>query len=178
MEENEMKSKTIDDEKVEFYAKKIPIHVRDAIKELSNDKKWAVYIALYLNHQMYFNQIKDEFQANPSTMTSLLRSLVDGGLIERKVQSLNDVFNNNKVFYEVSPFGKRLLTSVFEVSYPKPEPRLIEYVDGSSRNPIKIREYSAGRRVIGKHQMNRRSRDIYQENVYCQIQTGGRAYGK
>lgn len=113
--------KSIDEKIVKDYSEMIPNEMREAIQVLSTDQRWAIYNALYFEGQMYFSQIKELFKANSNTLTCALRALMEGGLITRSTDKLEDSFDNNKVFYKVSPMGEMFLTSLFEIVYPDPE---------------------------------------------------------
>lgn len=117
--------KSIDEGIVKRYADLIPKEMRDAIQELSNNQRWAIYIALYFKNRMYFTEIKDMFKANPNTINSNLKALMMGGLAIRKTAKLKDAFDNNKVFYELSPKGQKFLTSLFEIAYPEKKTSMI-----------------------------------------------------
>jgi len=117
----QLKKKSIDEGIVKNYAELIPKEMREAIQVLSTDQRWAIYNALYFERRMNFTKIKELFKANPNTITCALRALMEGGLIIRSTRKLEDSFDNNKVFYEVSPMGEKFLTSLFEIVYPESE---------------------------------------------------------
>lgn len=116
---------------VEAHLNRVPVEVRESVMELSSDARWAVYIALALGEEMYFNELKDTFGANPSEMDRILKSLVDGGLIAKKVRRLEDVGDRRKVYYTATDYGKRMLNALCDVVLP-PESLVGQYKPTSS----------------------------------------------
>lgn len=104
--------------RMDFYLEKVPIEIRDAVVELNNDQKWAVYLALTFNKEMYFNEIKKHFEANPNTMTPILKSLVASGLIAKKVKRLENIGDGGKVYYRVTNLGEKFLTAMYDTILP------------------------------------------------------------
>ncbi|KUG19445.1 hypothetical protein ASZ90_010832 [hydrocarbon metagenome] len=86
--------------------------------ELSTDAKWAVYIALTFDEEKYFNELKEMFGANPSQMDRILKSLVDGGLIAKKVKTLDEIGDRRKIYYRSTSYGKKLLYALCDVVLP------------------------------------------------------------
>lgn len=105
-------------ERMEFYLEKVPIEIRDAVVELNNDQKWAVYLALIFNKEMYFNEIKNHFGANPNTINHILKSLVASGLIAKKVKHLEDIGDGGKVYYRVTNLGEKFLAAMYDTILP------------------------------------------------------------
>jgi DNA-binding HxlR family transcriptional regulator len=116
---------------VEAHLNRVPVEVRESVMELSSDARWAVYIALALGEEMYFNELKETFGANPSEMDRILKSLVDGGLIAKKVRRLEDVGDRRKVYYTSTDYGKRMLNALCGVVLP-PESLVRQYKPTSS----------------------------------------------
>ncbi len=116
---------------VEAYLNRVPVEVRESVMELSTDARWAVYIALALGEEMYFNELKDTFGANPSEMDRILKSLVDGGLIAKKVRRLEDVGDRRKVYYKSTDYGRKMLNALCDVVLP-PESLVKQYKPTSS----------------------------------------------
>ncbi|HII80594.1 MAG TPA: winged helix-turn-helix transcriptional regulator [Methanosarcina sp.] len=116
---------------VEAHLNRVPIEVRESVMELSTDARWAVYIALALGEEMYFNELKDTFGANPSEMDRILKSLVDGGLIAKKVRRLEDVGDRRRVHYTSTDYGKKMLNALCDVVLP-PESLVRQYKPTSS----------------------------------------------
>ncbi|WP_292366831.1 MULTISPECIES: MarR family winged helix-turn-helix transcriptional regulator [unclassified Methanoculleus] len=112
---------------VEKFLNEVPYEARAAVMELNSDLRWAVYIALVLEGRKYFSEIKEEFKANPNSIGPVLKGLVDGGLVARKIAKLEDFADKRKVFYEPTALGLRLFEVLNGVVIPEqqalPEPR-------------------------------------------------------
>lgn len=111
--------------KIDFYLEKVPIEIRDAVVELNSDQKWAVYLALTFNKEMYFNEIKNHFNANPNTINPILKSLVASGLIAKKVKHLENIGDGGKVYYRVTRLGEKFLTAMYDIILPPIQPQKI-----------------------------------------------------
>lgn len=103
---------------VEKFLDEVPYEARAAVTELNSDLRWAVYVALVLEGRKYFNEIKEEFKANPNTIGPVLKGLVDGGLVARKIAKLEDFADKRKVFYEPTNLGLRLFRVLNDVAVP------------------------------------------------------------
>lgn len=108
----------MDEHAVRHYLDQVPVEIREAIMELNTPYKWAIYIALAVDGDKYFNQLKKEFGANPKTLTDTLKALTGGGLIDRKVRQLADAGDANKIYYTTTKLGENLLTNLNEVVLP------------------------------------------------------------
>lgn len=106
------------EEMTRHYLNHMPVEMREAIKELHSDNKWAIFIALTLEEKKYFNEIKTLFDANPNTIDTILKSLVASGLITKKVERLSDAGNRERSYYTATPFGHKLLDTLYEVVLP------------------------------------------------------------
>ncbi|MFA6363070.1 hypothetical protein, partial [Methanoregula sp.] len=74
----------MDELAVQHYLDQVPVEIREAVMELDTPQKWAIYIALAVDGDKYFNQLKKQFRANPNTIDKALKSLVEGGLVAKK----------------------------------------------------------------------------------------------
>lgn len=108
----------MDEDAVRQYLECVPVEIREAVMELDTPGKWAVFIALTVDGDKYFNQLKKEFSANPKTLTDILKSLVAGGLVDRKVKQLADAGDTNKNYYAATKLGEKLLMSLQGVVLP------------------------------------------------------------
>ncbi len=108
----------MDEHAVKHYLDQVPVEIREAVMELDTPHKWAIYIALTIDGDKYFNQLKKQFKANPNTIDKILKSLVASGLVARKVQQLADIGDTNKTYYTTTKFGEKLLTNLYEVVLP------------------------------------------------------------
>lgn len=117
----------MNEEVVERYLNLVPLEIREAFNALSSDQRWAVYIALTAEGRKYFNELKEQFGANPNTMAPILKDLVNSGLVARKVQT-KDIGDRRKIYYEPTAVGTNLLTTVYDDLLP-------EYPQQSMKNP-------------------------------------------
>lgn len=108
----------MNEDAVRHYLNHVPVEIREAVMELDTPQKWAIYIALAIDGDKYFNQLKKQFNANPKTLTDVLKSLVASGLVDRKVRQLVDAGDTNKNYYTTTKLGKKLLSGLFEVALP------------------------------------------------------------
>lgn len=109
----------MDEAKINQYLENIPNELIELTKGLDSKQKWAVYAALLENRKMGFNQIKDEFGANPSEVDRILKSLGESGLIIKRAKKFSDVFNENRTYYEPSLLGERFFDCAFSLVIPK-----------------------------------------------------------
>jgi len=110
----------MDDDVVRHYLDRVPVEVREAVMELDTPFKWAIFIALTTGGDKYFNQLKNEFMANPKTLTDALKALAASGLVDRKVRQLADLKDTNKIYYTSTNLGEKLLVNLYEVVLPHP----------------------------------------------------------
>ncbi len=103
---------------VQQYLDRIPVEIREAVMELDTPGKWAIFIALAVDGDKYFNQLKKEFVANPNTLDKALKSLVTSGLVEKKVKQLADTGDTNRTYYTTTRLGEKLLNNLQEVVLP------------------------------------------------------------
>ncbi len=109
------------EEIVERYASEVPVELRNAVKALSDDRKWAVYIALIKEGEKNFNSLKKLFGFHPEELNRVLRSLKSAGLIRKYVSSLKDIGRVQRTFYAPTEFGKAFLDSLYYSIMPKEE---------------------------------------------------------
>jgi len=109
------------EEIVERYASEVPIELRNAVKALSDDRKWAVYVALIKEGEKNFNSLKNLFEFHPEELNRVLRSLKSAGLIRKYVASLEDVGKAQRTFYAPTEFGKAFLETLYYSIMPKEE---------------------------------------------------------
>jgi DNA-binding HxlR family transcriptional regulator len=133
----------MDEHAVQHYLNQVPVEIREAIMELDTPCKWAIYIALTVEGDKYFNQLKKQFNANPKTLTDILKSLVASGLVDRRVKQLVDAGDTNKNYYTTTKLGEKLLMNLYEVVLPPLETgelqgTRIEIIEPAAREPEKI----------------------------------------
>lgn len=124
----------IDTEVVGQYLDMVPLEIREMVKALSSDQKWAVYIVLVTEGRKNFTELKELFDTNPNTMTTILKALVDGGLVARKVD-VRDAGDRRKVYYEPTSVGRRLLIALYEGCLPPVCSPSKEILDTSDMTP-------------------------------------------
>jgi len=108
----------MDEQVVRHYLDQVPAEIREAVMELDTRQKWAIYIALTVDGQKYFNELKKQFGANPNTIDKNLKSLVASGLVAKKVKQPGDIGNTNKTYYASTRLGEKLLAGLYEVILP------------------------------------------------------------
>jgi DNA-binding HxlR family transcriptional regulator len=108
----------MDEHAVQQYLDQVPVEIREAVMELDTPQKWAIYIAVTVEGDKFFNQLKKQFKANPNTIDKALKSLVAGGLVARKVKQLADIGDTNKTYYTSTTLGEKLLAGLFEIALP------------------------------------------------------------
>ena len=108
----------MDEHTVRHYLDQVPVEIREAVMELNTPQKWAIYIALTVDGDKYFNQLKKQFDANPKTINDALKSLVASGLVAKKVKHLVDTGDTNKTYYTSTILGEKLLAGLYEVAMP------------------------------------------------------------
>jgi DNA-binding HxlR family transcriptional regulator len=108
----------MDEQVVRHYLDLVPVEIREAVMELDTPQKWAIYIALTVDGDKYFNQLKKQFNANPKTINEALKSLVAGGLVAKKVKELVDIGDTNKTYYTSTTLGEKLLAGLCEIALP------------------------------------------------------------
>jgi DNA-binding HxlR family transcriptional regulator len=133
----------MDEHIVQHYLDQVPVEIREAVMELDTPQKWAIYIALTVDGDKYFNQLKKQFNANPKTLTDVLKSLVASGLVDRKVKQLVDVGDTNKNYYATTKLGEKLLMNLYEVVLPplvvgEPQSTHIKIVESTASEPEEI----------------------------------------
>jgi len=109
------------EEVIEEYASKVPIELRNAVKALSDDKRWAVYVFLIIEGKKNFNSLKDLFGFHPQELDRVLKSLKSAGLIRKYVNSLEDVGKTQKTLYAATEFGKAFLEALYHSLMSKEE---------------------------------------------------------
>lgn len=128
---------------MQHYLNQVPVEIREAVMELDTPQKWAIYIALTVDGYKYFNQLKKQFNANPKTLTDVLKSLVASGLVDRKVKQLVDAGDTNKNYYTTTKLGEKLLMNLYEVVLPpllvgEPQSAHVEIIEPAASEPEEI----------------------------------------
>ena len=106
------------DEAISKYLDEIPAEIRDAVSELSSSQRWAVFLAI-LKEDRYFNELKHELGISAEQLDNLLRRLVIGGLVYKKVASPSQIGDRKKTYYTITPSGKILIRSLLDGFLPE-----------------------------------------------------------
>ncbi|MFA7695757.1 MAG: hypothetical protein WCX63_09495 [Methanoregula sp.] len=106
------------DEAISKYLDEIPAEIRDAVSELSSSQRWAVFLAI-LKEDRYFNELKHELGISAEQLDNLLRRLVIGGLVYKKVASPSEIGDRKKTYYTITPSGKILIRSLLDGFLPE-----------------------------------------------------------
>lgn len=98
---------------VDQYLAEVPHQVRLAVKPLSNDKSWAILIALLKDGDMRFSNIKRKFKADSSgDIDRILKQLIQSGLITKQATNYDEIFDNAKSIYSATPIGAAVVHSL------------------------------------------------------------------
>ena len=98
---------------VDQYLAEVPYQVRLAVKPLSNDKSWAILIALLKDGDMRFSNIKRKFGADSSgDVDRILKQLIQSGLISKQATNYDEIFDNAKSMYSATPIGAAVVHSL------------------------------------------------------------------
>ena len=99
---------------IEQSLKEVPPEIRAAIKPLSKDKAWAVFIVLLKKENLRFNEIKEYFKAgSPGEIDRILKSLAAAGLIAKIVYDINDLGKPSGYTYSPTNLGKSVIDALF-----------------------------------------------------------------
>lgn len=94
------------------YLEMVPEEMRRMVMSLSDDKHWAVYIALLKHEKMSFGEIKAEFDEHPQTLSNILKDLAQGGLVLKKAKSLAETTDRKKAYYVPTNRGEWFITTL------------------------------------------------------------------
>jgi len=126
----------MDDYKMEQYLAKVPDEIRDAVMSLSNNKQWAIYIALAREGKMRFNEIKEQFGSDQSPeIDRALKALIKGGLVEKVAHGPDEIGNAHTSHYAVSVMGIRFLGSLGDLLSPAPRKGVAPYRSDREKIP-------------------------------------------
>jgi DNA-binding MarR family transcriptional regulator len=104
----------MDEAKMDVYLNKIPREIRHSIKQLNNDKNWAIYLALMFEGRKSFSELREEFGANSNEINRALDALSDGGLISNRIDKMSNIGNQRKYLYYSTNHGRKLLNCLFD----------------------------------------------------------------
>jgi DNA-binding HxlR family transcriptional regulator len=99
------------------YLGEFPSEIRDAVSELSGRQRWAVFLAL-LKQEMFFSELKREFDLSSEQLDNILKRLLIGGLVYKEVKLPVEIGDRKKTYYRVSPLGEKLAFSLLDGILP------------------------------------------------------------
>ena len=102
------------DEVMKKYLKMVPEELREMVSGLSDDKHWALYIALLENEKMTFGELKGEFSEHQQTLSNMLKDLANAGLVIKKADRLKDMADKKKSFYTPTDAGEVFIESLMD----------------------------------------------------------------
>lgn len=106
---------------IERYLNMMPEESVDSMIELAREQRWAFLLALITKKRMYFNEIKQEFGADPAQVDAILKHLVAGGFVARRVMDLNEMGDRRKTYYTPTPLAHAVVKAITDAFLP-PEP--------------------------------------------------------
>lgn len=121
------------------YSNEIPPEIRLLLKGLSADDRLGILVALMKNGKMTFNQMKNEFDLNSSSLSNHLTVLQNGNLIENFYEK-----GDEKAFsyYDVTDIPEAIFDSLFDIMF-KPTVQE-EHYDEVSQNKLTRKTVGAG----------------------------------
>lgn len=99
---------------LESYAKRIPFEVRATLRGLDDDTRLGLVVALLDDGKMTFNEIKNKFQMNSSSLSNHLSILQEGNLVQNFYEK-----NDGRVssYYDVTDIAESMLHVILDVSF-------------------------------------------------------------
>lgn len=116
----------MDHEILRKYAEKIPFEVKSILHGLDDDNRLGIIVALLENDKMTFNEMKEKFQMNSSSLSNHLSILQEGNLVQNFYEK-----NNKRVssYYDVTDIPESMLHAILDVSFNNSEKKYDEYKD-------------------------------------------------
>jgi DNA-binding MarR family transcriptional regulator len=102
----------------EKYLQLVPWEIRHMVTGLSDDRHWAVYLALLENERMTFREIRDEFGFHQQTVSNLLRDLAQTGFVMKRSETVEDMADRRRGYYQVTRNGKRFIKCLMDEFLP------------------------------------------------------------
>jgi len=98
---------------IDRYLGEVPYQVRLAVKPLSNDKSWAILIALLKDGDMRFSDIKRTFGADSSgDIDRILKQLLQAGLITKQATNCDELVDTARSMYRATTIGAAVVLSL------------------------------------------------------------------
>jgi len=110
---------------IKDYANEVPEEIRWLLKGFADDNSLGLLIALMKNGKMSFNEIKEQFDLSPSSLTKKLNVLQDGNLIQNFYEKTD---GRSFSYYDVTDIPEQIFDSIYEILYTpsKEQTRTIE----------------------------------------------------
>ncbi len=97
------------------YYEEVPEEIRFLLSGLSDDKNLGIIVALLKKGKMTFNEMKEQFQLSPSSLSNRLNVLQDGNLIKNFYEKTGQ---RGFSYYDVTDFPELIFNSIYEIMYP------------------------------------------------------------
>lgn len=112
----------MDSEVIDNCLKEVPFEIRAAVKPLSKDKTWAVFIIILKRGNLRFNEIKEFFNTgSPGEIDRILKSLAAAGLIAKRASDFNNLGEPSGYSYCPTYLGKSVISALFHGVFPSHE---------------------------------------------------------
>lgn len=98
--------------KIDEYASQIPKEIRKAIGALGHDARCAIIVDLVQKGELTFTQLKDDLDIDPKLLSSHLKTLMDGAMVEHYFK--HEIGNEQYSYYNLTLFGKDILQGILE----------------------------------------------------------------
>lgn len=89
------------------------VEIRDVARALSTDNGFAAFVTL-LNREMTSVTLMEELSVERDELHSVMKPLVDAGLVAHKVRGLQDAFDYDRTYYTATDYGKRVIRALFD----------------------------------------------------------------
>lgn len=100
--------------KISEYSNEIPGEIKLLLKALSNDDRLGILVALMKNGKMTFNEMKEKFHLQSSSLSNHLTTLQDGNLVENFYEKGTE---KGFSFYNVTDIPETVFDSLFNIMY-------------------------------------------------------------
>jgi DNA-binding MarR family transcriptional regulator len=97
--------------------------------ELASEQRWVVLLALIEKKEMYFNEIKRDFGAESAQVDTILKHLVAGGFVARRVLDVGEIGDRRKTYYKPTPLAYAVVNAIAEAFLPKKASILVSTTD-------------------------------------------------
>jgi len=105
--------------KIEKYAMEIPKEIRHAIRELGNDQRIAILIALHRHDTLSFIQLVKTLEIDKGILSYHLRKLIKSALV---LHDYKYEFGNMKYsFYGITPLGQNIVEFLCQAQQSTPD---------------------------------------------------------